>query len=245
MKKALVYDLPTRLFHGSFALLFLGAILIAKTVDDDSPLYSYHMLLGLVLALTVVLRIIWGFVGSRYARFSAFALKPADLVRYFRSLLSSNPRRWFGHNPASSWAALLMMGLVLGLATTGFLMTSGIGDKEVFEEVHELFANTLIVVVISHVAGVVLHMLRHRDQIGLSMIHGYKDPVEGGLAITRTHRGAALLFLVILGGFVFHLSQNYDSKTQSLNLFGNTLQLGESESNDKSESQGESESEDE
>ena len=65
MKKTKVYDLPTRLFHWLFAGLFLSAFLIAKVIDDDSPSYSYHMLLGVILGMIVFLRIIWGFVGSK------------------------------------------------------------------------------------------------------------------------------------------------------------------------------------
>ena len=47
MKKISVYDLPTRFFHWLFASLFIAAFAIAKTVDDESPLFSYHMLAGL------------------------------------------------------------------------------------------------------------------------------------------------------------------------------------------------------
>ncbi len=224
--KIRVYDWPTRLFHWSFAGLFLSAFLIAKWIDDDSPTFAYHMLLGILLSSTVLLRGIWGLTGTRYARFASFALKPSDLFSYFKSLLTGRTERRLGHNPASSWAALLMMGLALGLGTTGYLMTTG-GDKELIEEFHELVANAFIVVVIGHVAGVLLHMIRHRDGIGLSMIHGNKHPVSGESPITRTHPGVGFLYLLILAGFALHLVRNYDATAQSLNLFGTTLQLGE------------------
>lgn len=224
-----VYDLPTRFFHWLFAALFLGAFFIAKVIDDDSPTYAYHMLLGLVLVLTVVLRVIWGFVGSRYARFSSFALKPNDLFQYFKQLLSGKTARALGHNAASSWAALIMMGLAIGLGVTGYLMTANGGDKEAFEDAHELLANAFILVVIGHVVGVTLHSLRHRDRIALSMVNGKKEGIEGQKGIEHSYRGVGLLFLAIVGAFVFHLGKNYDANTQSLNLFGNTLQLGESE----------------
>ncbi len=234
MEKTKVYDLPTRIFHWLFAALFLGAFFIVKAIDDDSPAYAYHMLFGLVLALTVVLRIVWGFVGSRYARFSSFALRPSDLFQYFKQFVTGKTARTLGHNPASSWAAIIMMMLALGLALTGYGMTSG-GNKEVLEDVHELLANTFIIVVIAHVAGVILHTLRHRDWIGLSMVNGKKQSIEGETGIGRSHRGVALLFLVIVGAFVFHLSKNYDARTQSLNLFGSTLALSEPEETEEKE----------
>lgn len=239
MKNTRVYDLPTRLFHWIFAGGFLGAFFIAKTIDDDSPLYSYHMLLGLILALVVGLRIIWGLVGSRYARFTSFPLKPTELVHYFKQIVGSKTERALGHNPASSWAAIMMMGLSLGLALTGYLMTSG-GNKEVLEEVHELLANTFILVVLAHVGGILLHTLKHRDGIALSMIHGKKALIEGEAGkeesgIESSHRGIALLFLLIVGGFVFYLNQNYDPTSQKLTLLGSRLQLGEAEEETESE----------
>jgi cytochrome b len=185
------------------------------------------MLLGLVLALVVCLRIVWGFVGSRYARFSSFTLKPRALFQYFGELITGKAARTLGHNPASSWAAIIMMALSLGLALTGYLMTAG--NKETFEDAHELLANTFLIVAITHVAGVILHSLRHKDRIGLSMVNGKKHVVEGQPGIDRSYRGVALLFLAIVGAFVFHLGRNYDASTQTLHLFGKTLQLGESE----------------
>lgn len=121
-----------------------------------------------------------------------------------------------------------MMALTVGLAVTGYLMTSG-GNKEILEEVHELLANTFVIVAIAYVAGVVLHTLRHRDWIGLSMVNGKKQFIEGQSGIERSHRGVALLFVALVGAFVFHLNRNYDAGTESLNLFGSTLQLGEAE----------------
>lgn len=230
MKKTKVYDLPTRLFHWTFAGLFLAAFAIAKTVDDESTVFSYHMLLGIMLSAVVLWRVVWGFVGSRYARFSSFKLNPKDLFVYFRDFFSSHTKRDVGHNPASSWAAITMFVLALGLGLTGYLMAQGT-NKEFFEDLHELLANGFIIVVISHIAGILLHTVRHRDAIGLSMVHGKKS-FESSLGIAKSHNFAALVFVVFVGAFAFQLVKNYDSGSQSLNMFGQTLQLGEAEDGD-------------
>ncbi len=164
MRNQLVYDLPTRIFHWLFAGLFVTAFLIAKTVDDESPTFSYHMLAGLLLGFTVLLRILWGVVGTKYSKFSSFALHPKSLVAYFSGILSGDKRRWAGHNPASSWATIAMLCFALGLGLTGYLMASG--QKETFEDFHELLANGFLVTVLMHIAGVVLHALRRRDGRG-------------------------------------------------------------------------------
>lgn len=229
MRKQLVYDLPLRLFHWLFAALFIVAFLIAKTIDDESPLFSYHMLAGLLLGFVVSLRLVWGFVGTTHSRFSGFALHPRDLITYFTGILSGEKRKWSGHNPASSWAAILMFTFALGLGLTGYLMTSG--QKETFEDVHELLANGFLVVVLMHIAGVVLHTLRHQDKIGFSIVDGHKQGTPSGETIASSQPIIAILFIVLTATFALHLASSFNRQTQTLNLFGTQLQLGETEKN--------------
>jgi len=231
MRNQLVYDLPTRVFHWLFAGLFIVAFLIAKTVDDEAPAYAYHMLAGLMLGFTVLLRLIWGFVGTKHARFSSFALHPGELALYFIGIVTGDRRKWPGHNPASSWAALTMFALALGLGVTGYLMASG--HKETFEDLHELLANGFLVVVLLHVAGVVLHALRHRDGIALSMVDGAKSDVAMAESISGSRPAVAILFVGLVATFGVHLARNFDPQTHTLKFFGSTLQMGENEAHDE------------
>jgi cytochrome b len=98
MSKVKVYDLPTRAFHLLFAVLFVTSFFIGKFIDDDSALYAYHMLSGLTMVFMVILRIVWGIIGSKYAKFSSFKLNPKDLAWYFQSILSGKSKRELGHN---------------------------------------------------------------------------------------------------------------------------------------------------
>lgn len=227
MRKQLIYDLPTRIFHWGFAALFVFAFFIAKTVDDENPVFSYHMLAGLMLGGLVTLRIIWGVLGTKYARFSSFALYPKDLIQYMKGILSGNKKRWAGHNPASSWVALIMMGSALMLALSGILMTTGY--KETFEDIHELFANAFLVTVLLHIAGVIIHSLRHQDGIALSMVHGKKAAADEQAEISGQRPVIALLLIILLSGFGSYLYKNYNSNNQELTLLGRTLHLGEEE----------------
>lgn len=231
MRNQRVYDLPVRIFHWIFAALFTTAFAIAKLIDSESPLYSYHMLVGLTLVYIVALRIIWGFVGTKYSRFTSFVLNPKSLLTYFTDMLSGAKTKWAGHNPASSWAAIIMFGLSVGLGITGYLMTSG-GDKEAYEDIHELFANAFVIVVLSHIAGVVLHTLRHRDNIGLSMLDGKKQNIPADAVISNTRPIVASVFIVLIAVFAINLITNYDVPTQTLKLFGTNLNLGDSENNE-------------
>lgn len=233
MRNQLIYDLPMRLFHWLFAGLFILAFLIANIVDDESPAFSYHMFAGLLLGFIVLLRIIWGIVGAKHSRFSSFALHPKDLKSYVSGILSGDKRKWAGHNPASSWAALVMLGLTLGLSITGYLMASG--GKETFEDIHELLANGFLVVVLMHIAGVLLHAFRHQDGIAMTMIDGVKSGLSSSEIIPSSRPLIGLLFLGLVVAFAIHLSRNLNSQNRTLNFFGTTLQLGENEEDEKAE----------
>lgn len=230
MNKPMVYDLPMRIFHWVFAGLFITSFLIAKTVDDESVIFSYHMLAGITLSATVLLRILWGLVGTRHARFASFPLKPTQLAEYFKSMITGKTKLYAGHNPASSWAAILMMTLALGLGLTGYLMANG--QKESFEDIHELLANLFLITAAAHVAGIVFHTFIHKDMIGLSMLNGKKNTTEQNSEIQSTQPLVALVFVLLLLAFSLNLINNFNSNTRTLNLFGNVLQLGENENSD-------------
>lgn len=237
MRLHLVYDLPTRVFHWLYAGLFLTGFIIAKTVDDDSTWFNYHSLAGLTLGFLVLLRIFWGLIGTKHARFTGFALNPFQLVNYFKGIMTGAKTRWAGHNPASSWAGLIMMFLALSLSVTGYLMTSG-PNKESFEDAHELFANGFIIVVVMHVAGIVLHSFRHKEMIGLSMIDGKKANIAVDQTIPSSKTPFGILLFGLVVAFGLHIFKNYDSQTRSLLFFGTTLQLSESEDKEVAEKQG-------
>jgi len=226
MKRILVWDLPTRLFHWLLAGAFTGAFVLAN-VDDDGPLFPIHMLLGLVMAFMVVLRVVWGFVGTRHARFGAFVFGPGAVVAYVKGVISGDGERHVGHNPGAAVAIFAMLALSLGLAVTGVLMGGG---SEAAEEVHEVLAYLLLATVLLHVAGVIVHTLRHRENLALSMVDGHKEGPEGQ-AIRSSRPLVALAFLVLTGLWSWRLAAGYDPAGQRLTVpvIGTTLQLGEAE----------------
>ena len=224
MKRILVWDLPVRLFHWFLAASFVGAFAIASLAGDESPVFVLHMLLGGVAAFMVLLRIVWGLVGTRWARFSSFAVSPKELFVYVRGALAGGGSRYTGHNPGTSLASLLMFALVLGLAGTGVAMGSG---KDV-EEIHELLAWAMVAVIGAHVAGIVWHTIRHRENIAVSMIDGRKEAEPTG-AIASVRPAAALAFVLLVGLWTAGLVRGYDAASgrATLPLTGQTLQLGE------------------
>jgi cytochrome b len=186
-QRILVWDIPTRLFHWLLAGSFAGAYL----TSESERLAAIHVGCGYALLGLIGFRLIYGLVGSRYARFSEFVRGPGAVIDYLKSLLSGHPQRFVGHNPAGAVAIVLL--LVLGLATgaSGFAMYNELGG-EWLEDVHEACANAMLAVVILHVLGVIASSVLHKENLARAMVTGRKEgaPDEG---IKRSHGFFALL----------------------------------------------------
>lgn len=227
MSKTLIFDLPTRLFHWSFAGFFAISYIITNIANDESSLFPYHALSGICLVFILILRIIWGIWGTKYAKFSSYKLNPVSLIAYLKSIMSGQGKRSLGRNPASSWAAITMMAMALGLGLTGYLMASGSGSRDI-KEIHELLANGFLIVVLLHIAGIALHTLRHKDPIALSMITGRKERTETetqGISSPKEGAGVAFIFMLLM--VIAFLGLTYNTQHHSINIFGTQLQLGE------------------
>ena len=229
-QRVLVWDLPVRGFHALFAIGFAAAYLIAKLLGEDAPSFPYHAMIGLTLGLLVVLRVVWGLVGTRWARFSGLALDPRALLSYMASVVSGRGRHYVGHNPATSVTLLLMFAAVLGLAWTGIQMGQG---NEAFEDIHGLLANGMLALVGMHVLGVMFHTLRHRDGIVMGMVDGRKA-VNAVDAIRGPAIPAALTGVILVGFFFGSLLSDYDSAAQAtrIPILGTQLRIGEAEGNE-------------
>ncbi len=99
MNRILVWDLPTRIIHWLVAALFLASLALAGLTQEESPAFLLHMLIGLILVPLLVFRMLWGFVGSRYARFNSFMYPPGKVIGYLSGIQKRTSARHVGHNP--------------------------------------------------------------------------------------------------------------------------------------------------
>jgi len=233
MRKILVWDLPVRLTHWLLAVLVLGAFALANLASDESVVFALHAIAGLIALFVIALRSVWGVVGTRWARFRAGSLRPSALVPYLRGIFSDRTREaGVGHNPATVWFALAVFVGIAGLGVTGFLSARG---SEAAEEVHELLAWSVIGLVVLHVAGVLLHVARRRENLVATMITGRRAgaPVDG---IPSARAGVASFFFVLTIAFGALLLSGLDVRQRrlALPLIGTNLALGESEGEDDS-----------
>ena len=104
-----VWDPVVRLFHWTVVTACVLNLFILR------PGKLYHRYVGYVVIAAVLIRLVWGFVGSRHARFADFFPTPGRLIPYLRDLLAGRDQRHIGHNPA---AAVMMLGLMALLLAT-------------------------------------------------------------------------------------------------------------------------------
>ncbi|MDA9422082.1 MULTISPECIES: cytochrome b/b6 domain-containing protein [Bradyrhizobium] len=166
-----VWDPFVRVFHWSLAGLFL----LAYATGDEME--NVHVAAGYTIAGLVALRIVWGFVGPRHARFSDFVRSPRAVLAYMRDVAMLRAPRHLGHNPAGGAMVVALIVTLIGTCTTGYMMTTGTfwGAKWV-EEVHEAFANLTIGLIVVHVLGVLVASFEHRESLVKAMITGRKRP---------------------------------------------------------------------
>ncbi len=166
---AKVWDPLVRTAHWTL----VASVAVAWATGDEWQLP--HETAGYLAVGVVCTRILWGFVGPDHARFADFVHGPAAVLRYLRDMLVGRQRHYLGHNPAGGAMILALMATVLGLGLSGWLATTDrFWGAEWLEELHEVLANGLLVLIALHVGGVLLASLREGDNLIRAMIDGRK-----------------------------------------------------------------------
>lgn len=164
-----VWDVGVRLFHWS-----LVAAIAYEFVFEAGT--TAHIWLGYLTIALVAFRVVWGFAGTRHARFADFVKGPLATLRYVFSVFTGHPRRFLGHNPAGAAMVLALLLMVAVTAGTGWAMTTdALWGTEWIEELHEGAANATLVLIAAHVAGVILASWQHRENLVRAMVTGWKS----------------------------------------------------------------------
>jgi cytochrome b len=183
--KIRVWDPVVRTFHWTLVLSFL----VAWVTEDE--LMTPHVWAGYLITVLLLIRIVWGFIGTPHARFRDFVYSPAVIRGYISKMFSRSEPRYLGHNPAGGvMVTLLILSLLItvisGIALYGNTdlagpmagIFQGEYSADIFEEVHEFFANFTLFLVILHIGGVIWSSLVHRENLAKSMLTGFKEMKE-------------------------------------------------------------------
>lgn len=200
-QKILVWDAPTRLFHWLMVVCFAGAWL----TSEGSRLLGVHLTLGYTMVGLVVFRVVWGLIGTRYARFASFVRGPAAVARYASSMLNPKAEHPVGHNPLGAVSIVLMLLSTLVIVYTGWVYFNG--GIHALKSLHEGAAALMATVVGVHVAGVVFASMMQRENLVHAMLNGRKQgrPEQ---AIRWSWWPVALLLLAAVLAFWYLQWQN-------------------------------------
>ena len=188
-----VWDIFVRVFHSALVASFF----IAYITEDVMWLHEFA---GYTILALVAARVIWGIIGTRYARFSNFVFKPSTIKQYFKDSLRFKSTRYLGHNPlGGAMVIVLLVMLVLtslsGIKAEGGNIFAGASDfnieiiksaiadddndreqggSEFWEEIHEFLAQATLLLIFLHVAGVIFSSIAHGENLVRSMVTGMK-----------------------------------------------------------------------
>jgi cytochrome b len=183
-KRVLVWDLPTRLFHWSIAVLVVFCIATGKMGLDW---LDVHMIGGYGVLSLVLFRLVWGFAGGRHARFASFVRGPVAVWRHIAGMLKRDAPRHLGHNPLGGWSVMAMLGAMLLQASTGLFASDDIftegplyplaskAASDMLTRIHRWNADAIIVLVTIHVLAIGFYLVIEHDNLIGPMITGRKN----------------------------------------------------------------------
>ena len=193
-----VWDPLVRIFHWSL----VGFVIVALVSAEEFE--GLHLIAGYAVLYLVIFRIVWGVIGTKYARFSNFIYGPATISAYLKGFFKNKSKYYLGHNPVGGIMVIaLLLSLILASVSgikaqegeeyeelsrpsISFITTAHADDDnhhgghhsdshEFWEETHEIFAGLTIFLIIAHIAGALITSFYHKEGLVKAMITGRKE----------------------------------------------------------------------
>jgi cytochrome b len=175
-----VWDPLIRIFHWSLVASFL----LAYITEDDW--LDLHVIAGYAVAMLIAFRLMWGLIGTRYARFTQFIKSPSTVIRYLKHMLTLRVPHYLGHNPAAAVMVVTLIISIILISVTGMSIIAAEGkgpladtflaslNAEWMEDIHEFMAEFTLLLVFLHVGGVVVSSFLERENLVRAMFTGRK-----------------------------------------------------------------------
>jgi len=182
-----VWDAPVRFFHwlsvAGFVLAYVSAEMHKMTL---------HVWVGYTLLALLLFRVIWGFAGSHYARFSSFVFSPQKTMAYVRSMRGGQMPHYYGHNPAGALMVFALLALLAAIFVSGLITLAVIdyegpllflanrvsdGTAYLFRRAHDFFVDVALLLIPLHLLGVIAGSIQHKENLVRAMVTGMKRKV--------------------------------------------------------------------
>lgn len=207
-KRIRLWDLPTRLFHWLLVLAVTAALVSGQV---GGKLIDWHGRIGLFIVGLVAFRLVWGVLGSTYARFRQFFPTPAKVMAYQRG-----EWRGEGHNPLGALSVFALLGLLTAQVTTGLFANDDIafvgplfhligkGLSNRLTGLHHLGSDGIIALVVLHLAAIIFYVRVKKQNLVKSMMTGWKD--GDGEAARGGGFVALIVALIVAAGAIYGAS---------------------------------------
>jgi cytochrome b len=203
-----VWDLPVRLYHWLQAVLVGFALLTGYLLG--ATWIDFHIWAGTAIMALVVARVVWGFLGTPYARFSNFVPGLLSIPEYLGSLAMGRAPRHIGHNPLGAAMILALLLMITALFITGLLSLGGVfktGPASAFityseggaiRQIHETLALLISALAILHIAGALFESFRTKENLVGAMVSGVKQRRLGDHRDIPAARPRPIMALTVL-----------------------------------------------
>ncbi|MFQ5901429.1 MAG: cytochrome b/b6 domain-containing protein [Thermodesulfobacteriota bacterium] len=216
--KIVIWDIPTRIFHWILVTMFVTAYILSY---NESHL-DFHVTAGYTVLGLVLFRILWGFAGNRFARFSNFLKGWTEVKRYLIRFVRLNPPQYTGHNPLVGWAVIIIIFTISAITLTGIVIYSSEENLGIFaglsiftvaeyaRSIHILLVNLLLIIIAGHICAALIHHFYFKEKIITTLITGKKDVSDlwtkayrgsKSMGTARVLRFISLILLIFIGGW--------------------------------------------
>lgn len=219
-KQVMIWDLPTRLFHWLLVLTFSACFTFSKLGGD---FLQWHLWSGYVLLGLMTFRIVWGLVGTHYAKFKNFPLRLSQIRlaahEFGNKVPASASINHLGHNPIGSLMVVFFIVAILLQAISGLFM-----DDEIFTRgpyaghfgsafdgvmafIHHNLINVILVAIALHISAVFYYLKRKGQNLIRPMVSGRKQVAEikGVVFIKSSRLIRAVLIVIAVSVFIYWL----------------------------------------
>lgn len=218
-----VWDLPTRAFHWSLALLVAFSYTTGKV---GGSWMEWHLRSGYGILALVLFRLAWGVVGSDTARFSQFVRGPGAALAHARDFLARRHHERPGHNPLGGWMVLLLLALILVQAASGLFADDEIATQGPLavrasnafiarmSTLHSVNSWIVAAAVALHVLAIAAYRWRLGLGLTAAMWRGWIPAPPGAAPPQPAFRGAgrALVLLAVAAALVYALVVVYPAR---------------------------------
>lgn len=210
--KKLIWDIPIRLFHWAIVITLCYSW-YSMEIEGD---LGHHFLSGYIALGLILFRIVWGIIGSRYARFGSFIYKPSEISAYLKTFFNREGGKYAGHNPLGGLSVLALLLVILIQTGTGMFAddedyyfaplndyVSGSTAGRI-TEFHGVNAKIIFGLAILHIVAILFYRLYKKENLITAMITGKKSDEQDRYEPIRDSRlPRAIILAIIISAAVY------------------------------------------